>query len=61
MEVRTLENGLRVALAPCEAESVAVGVFIASGSRHETERTAGISHLIEHMLFKPLDIADAAD
>ena len=48
----TLSNGLRVVLAPCEAESVAVGVFISSGSRHETARTAGISHLIEHMLFK---------
>ena len=67
MEVRTLGNGLRVALAPCEAESVAVGVFIASGSRHETERTAGISHLIEHMLFKgtptrtPLQITQAVE
>jgi len=67
MEVRTLDNGLRVALAPCEAESVAVGVFIASGSRHETERTAGISHLIEHMLFKgtptrtPLQITQAVE
>ena len=67
MEVRTLANGLRVALAPCEAESVAVGVFIASGSRHETEKTAGISHLIEHMLFKgtptrtPLQITQAVE
>ena len=67
MELRTLGNGLRVALAPCEAESVAVGVFVASGSRHETERTAGISHLIEHMLFKgtptrtPLQITQAVE
>ena len=37
-----LENGLRVVLVPCEAESVAVGVFVASGSRHETGKTAGI-------------------
>ena len=50
--VHTLANGMRVLLAPCEAESVAVGVFIASGSRHEPPRFAGISHLIEHMLFK---------
>ena len=52
MTVRTLENGLRVVVVPCEAESVAVGVFVASGSRHETPATAGISHFIEHMLFK---------
>ena len=34
---------MRVVLAPCEAESVAVGLFVASGSRHETAKTAGIS------------------
>ena len=60
--VHTFTNGLRLVLAPCEAESVAFGIFVASGSRHETARTAGISHLIEHMLFKgtrkrrPIDI-----
>ena len=57
-----LPGGLRVVLVPCEAESVAVGLFVASGSRHETAKTAGISHFIEHMLFKgtptrkPIDI-----
>ena len=62
-----LKNGLRVVLVPCEAESVAVGVFVASGSRHENRRVAGISHLIEHMLFKgtptrrPLDITRAIE
>lgn len=60
--LHTLKNGLKVVLVPCEAESVAFGLFIASGSRHETPKTAGISHFIEHMLFKgtptrsPLDI-----
>ena len=54
-------------LVPCEAESVAVGLFIASGSRHETAKTAGISHFIEHMLFKgtptrkPIDITRAIE
>ena len=58
----TLSNGLRVVMVPCEAESVAVGVFVRSGSRHENAETAGISHFIEHMLFKgtptrkPIDI-----
>jgi len=62
-----LADGLRVVLAPCEAESVAVGVFVASGSRHETSKTAGISHFIEHMLFKgtptrkPIDITRAIE
>ena len=63
----TLPNDLKVVLVPCEAESVAVGLFIASGSRHETAKTAGISHFIEHMLFKgtptrkPIDITRAIE
>lgn len=50
--LHVLKNGLRVVLVPCEAESVAFGIFVASGSRHERAAEAGISHLIEHMLFK---------
>ena len=67
VETRTLSSGMRVVLAPCEAESVAVGLFVASGSRHETAKTAGISHFIEHMLFKgtptrtPLQITQAIE
>ena len=62
-----LSNGLRAILVPCEAESVAFGLFVASGSRHESARTAGISHFIEHMLFKgtptrrPIDITRAIE
>ena len=63
MEVRIGgTDGMRMVLVPCEAESVAVGVFVASGSRHERPCEAGISHFIEHMLFKgtptrrPIDI-----
>ena len=67
MELRRLENGLRVVLVPCEAESVAAGLFIATGSRHETAREAGVSHFVEHMLFKgtptrtPLQISQALE
>ena len=62
-----LGNGLRAVLVPCEAESVAFGVFVASGSRHEPAKVAGISHFIEHMLFKgtptrrPIDITRAIE
>ena len=65
--LHVFRNGLKAVLVPCEAESVAFGLFIASGSRHETERTAGISHFIEHMLFKgtptrkPIDITRAIE
>ena len=65
--LHVFKNGLKAVLVPCEAESVAFGLFIASGSRHETEKTAGISHFIEHMLFKgtpsrkPIDITRAIE
>ena len=67
VEVHALASGMKVVLAPCEAESVAVGVFVRSGSRHEPPQFAGISHLIEHMLFKgtptrkPIDITRAIE
>lgn len=65
--VHVLANGLSVVLVPCEAESVAFGLFVASGSRHEPRRLSGISHFIEHMLFKgtptrsPFDITRAIE
>lgn len=63
----TLKNGMRTVLVPCEAESAAFGIFVASGSRHEPPELAGISHFIEHMLFKgsptrkPIDITRAIE
>ena len=46
-------NGLRLVTIPDgNAESVTFSVFVQSGSRHERPRQAGISHFIEHMLFK---------
>ena len=67
VSLHVLKNGLRVVLVPCEAESVAFGLFVASGSRHEPAKLAGISHFIEHMLFKgtptrkPVDITRAIE
>jgi predicted Zn-dependent peptidase len=49
----TLPNGVRVVteLMP-HVRSVSLGVWIASGSRRETGEENGISHFIEHMVFK---------
>lgn len=48
-----LANGLRVATAAMPSvESVALGIFVGAGGRHETAAQAGISHFIEHLLFK---------
>lgn len=49
----TLKNGIQVVSEPMEnRRTVAMGVFVKVGSRNETKADNGISHLMEHMLFK---------
>ena len=49
----TLKNGLRILTVPMEGTQTAtVMVLVGVGSRYETEKQAGLSHFIEHMLFK---------
>lgn len=53
MEKVTLSNGFRILMEPVDwARSATMGIWVGSGSRYETPQTAGISHFIEHMLFK---------
>ncbi len=48
-----LPNGVRVATAPMPSmESVALGVWIGVGGRYEQPRHSGVSHFLEHLLFK---------
>jgi predicted Zn-dependent peptidase len=48
-----LPNGVRILVEPIgHVQSAAVGLWCKTGSRHELENEAGITHLIEHMLFK---------
>ena len=52
-ERHTLDNGLRVLLAPMpQATSVTCMIMLAAGSRYETRETNGIAHFAEHMFFK---------
>ncbi|RME84137.1 MAG: insulinase family protein [Caldilineae bacterium] len=49
----TLANGLTLLCAPMPAvRSVSLGLIVRIGSRYEPPALAGISHFIEHMLFK---------
>jgi predicted Zn-dependent peptidase len=49
----TCKNGVRIVLEKIPTvRSVAIGVWIHTGSRNETESNNGISHFLEHMLFK---------
>lgn len=52
----TLENGMRVISVPMpHHHSAEVLVYIGVGSRYENKRKAGVSHFLEHMLFKGTD------
>lgn len=52
-EIKTYKNGLTLAVTTMEGyESVAFNIFVNTGSINETDGYYGISHLIEHMLFK---------
>jgi predicted Zn-dependent peptidase len=49
----TLESGVRVVTEAMPAvRSVALGFWIGTGSRAESDAQAGLSHLLEHLLFK---------
>jgi predicted Zn-dependent peptidase len=67
-ETSTLENGVRVVTERVPyAQSVALGVWVDAGARDEADENAGISHFIEHLLFKGTErrsaqaIAEALD
>jgi predicted Zn-dependent peptidase len=48
-----LDNGLAViAESSPAAQSVALGFFVRTGARDETAETEGVSHFLEHMVFK---------
>ncbi len=53
VEKTVLPNGLTVITEYVPTvRSVAIGLWAATGSRDETQETAGISHFIEHLVFK---------
>ncbi|HXV58954.1 MAG TPA: pitrilysin family protein, partial [Gaiellaceae bacterium] len=63
-----LDGGTRVVTEPLPAiRSVALGLWIGTGSRDEDDAHAGVSHFLEHLLFKgtasysALEIAETFD
>ena len=48
-----LQNGLRIVTSDMpHVRSMSICVFVGSGSRYEAPEQAGISHFVEHLLFK---------
>src|SRR6266478_1104992 len=63
-----LENGLTILTEEMNhIRSVSIGIWVKTGSRHESAEVNGISHFVEHMVFKgtrtrtALDIARQMD
>lgn len=53
LEVITLDSGVRLALnSMYSVRSVSIGIWCNNGSVNEKDEEQGISHFIEHMLFK---------
>ena len=49
----TLDNGLTVLTSSMpHTRSVSMAIFIGAGSRYESDEIAGVSHFLEHLLFK---------
>src|SRR5690242_5873895 len=68
IQKQVLPNGLTILTERMEhIRSVAIGIWVKSGSRHEHPDVNGISHFVEHMVFKgtrnrtALDIARQMD
>ncbi|WP_240644320.1 M16 family metallopeptidase [Paenibacillus paeoniae] len=62
MNKYTLSNGLRVVVEYIPTvRSVSFGIWVKTGSRNETKENNGISHFIEHMMFKGTEKRTAKD
>jgi len=62
IETTTLPNGVRVITEQMDhVRSVSLGIWITTGSRRETHEENGITHFIEHMVFKGTENRSAED
>ncbi|MCL2556550.1 MAG: insulinase family protein [Firmicutes bacterium] len=58
-KVLNYENGLKLVVESLPSYSVAAGIFVNAGSKNETAKNNGISHFLEHMIFKGTDKLNA--
>jgi predicted Zn-dependent peptidase len=61
IQLTRLPSGLTVVTERMErVETVSLGAYVATGSRHEEEAENGVSHFLEHMAFKGTERRSAA-
>lgn len=57
-----LSNGIRVVTYPMpEMRSLSLGLWVNAGSAYEAKASSGVSHFVEHMLFKGTETRSAKD
>jgi predicted Zn-dependent peptidase len=62
IERYTCENGLRIVTERIPSvRSVALGIWVGTGSKYESDDNNGISHFLEHMFFKGTAIRSAKE
>jgi predicted Zn-dependent peptidase len=62
IRVTTLPSGLTVVTETMDrVETVSLGAYVASGTRHEEASQNGVSHFLEHMAFKGTERRNAAE
>lgn len=62
IEIKKLSNGIPVIVEDIKSiNSVSLGIFVKIGGKNENEGEEGISHFIEHLLFKGTKTRSAKD
>jgi len=60
ISARKLSNGINIVMEEMQhVNSVSCGIWVKTGSCDETSRISGISHFVEHMMFKGTPTRDA--
>jgi len=58
----TLPNGLKIVTEQVDSvKSISAGIWVKTGSRNESDELAGVTHFLEHMLFKGTEKRSAYD
>ena len=62
IEIRKLSNGIPVLMDKMDSvDTISLGVFVKTGARDEYPEENGVSHYIEHMMFKGTEKRSAKD
>ena len=61
VDIYTLENGHKIVIANKSGDLVNVSTWVKTGSIHEDDKISGISHFLEHLMFKGTPTHPAGD